>query len=354
MSPAEERAGAAACKATAAEAAGSAGCVGAAGSPRGTAEQGSVPLVHGAAANADAAVDAAGNPAVHAFSRLFAVVAALRGAHGCPWDKDQTPLSMRHNIVEEAFEAADAISGGNAAHAREELGDVLFDVLLTAFMYEQDGSFSVADVLSDVTDKLVRRHPHVFGPEPGSRPLEKAAVNARWDDIKNSVEGRACSNVLDQVPLGFPPLLRAYKLLSKAAKLHFDWESAADARAKLCEELAEVDEAADTVAAELAAHPAADGGRGTPFTRSAQNPAADSAQLHLEEEIGDLLMCAVNLSRMHRVDPSLALDRANRKFYRRFSFVERRMQESGLPFDDAHLAEMEAFWQEAKREERKN
>lgn len=298
------------------------------------------------AAAGDCARDAA-----DAFAALYSVVAALRGTGGCPWDQDQTPLAMRHNIVEEAFEAADAIAQGDAPHVREELGDVLFNVLLTAFMYGQQGEFSVAAMLEEIRAKLVRRHPHVFAAGQDAAPASKEAVNARWDGIKDGIEGRARESVLEQVPQGFPPLLRAYKLLGKAAKLHFDWNDAAGARKKLCEELAAVDDAAAAVRAELAAKPLPGGGKAAPFTVSAGNPAADRAQLHLEEEIGDLLLSAVNLSRMHGVDPSVALDRANRKFVRRFSFVERRMKEQGIPFAEEHLADMEAFWQEAKRGE---
>ncbi len=246
-----------------------------------------------------------------ACERLLHLIQLLRSPDGCPWDKVQTPQSMRPCLIEELFEVVDAVTKDDVSNAREELGDLLFNTLLTAYMYEQHGDFSVADVLNEVTDKLIRRHPHVFsGTEFGS---------GLWDSIKNDTEGRKKDSVLDEVPKGFPPLLKAYKYLKKAAKQHFDWTDGADVRKKILEELSEVDEA----------------------------EAACDAD-HLEEEMGDLLLSVVNLSRFYGIDPSCALARANGKFYQRFTHVEKAMKEHSFPMTKEHLADMERFWQEAK------
>lgn len=246
-----------------------------------------------------------------ACSRLLSLIKMLRSPDGCPWDKVQTPLSMRPCLIEELFEVVDAISRNDASNAREELGDMLFNTLLTAYMYEQNGDFSIADSLNDVTDKLIRRHPHVFAGKEFKAGL--------WDSIKNETEGRKKDSVLDTVPDGFPPLLKAYKYLKKAAKQHFDWTNVADVRKKVVEELEEVDEAA-----------------------------VSGDSVHLEEEIGDLLLSVVNLSRFYGIDPSSALSRANSKFYKRFTYVEKAMREHSVPMSQEHLKDMERFWQEAK------
>lgn len=291
-----------------------------------------------------------------AFSRLYELAQTLRGREGCPWDKDQTPQSMRRDLMEETFEAIDAITQHDAPHVKEELGDVLFNAVLIAYMYEQQGDFTVAGVLDDVCGKLIRRHPHVFdeNSRTGSGAMSVDAVLSQWDVIKGSVEGRARESVLDEVPEGFPPLLKAYKYLGKAAKLHFDWNCAEDAMAKVTEELSEVKDAADDVRRALEAHPVTgrDGRQAAPLTVTAENPAADDCQLHLEEEIGDLLLSIVNVSRKYNVDPAIALDRANRKFHSRFSFVEKCMKEEGIPFAEDHLVDMERFWKDAKNAEK--
>ena len=298
-----------------------------------------------------------------AFLRLSAITRALRAPDGCPWDKDQTPLSLRRDLMEEAFEAIDAITQGDAGHVKEELGDVFFNVMLLAFMYEEAGSFTTEEVLSAIGGKLVRRHPHVFARSEGASQMtgavtDSAAVLSQWDRIKENVEGRKGASVLDSVPEGFPPLLRAYKLLSKAEKKHFMWESSEDALHKVQEEMDEVAEAVnEVVASRPAARPSASADSSSaqhprPFTKSGGSPAFDAAQLHLEEEIGDALFAFVNYARSLGVDASLALDRANRKFYRRFTHVEARMAETGRPMDRAHAADMQAFWDEAKAKEK--
>ena len=282
-----------------------------------------------------------------AFARLYEITRTLRGENGCPWDKDQTSVGLRRSMMEECFEAIDAITSGEPLHVCEELGDVFFNVILQAYMYEQTGDFTVAQSLNDICDKLVRRHPHVFSESAGKSEMQGTPQSAgdvlgQWDKIKENLEGRKGESVLDDVPHGFPPLLRAYKLLKKAAKKGFTWKSALDARAKLAEELQEVEDAAAVVREQKRAP------GDEPFTVSGGSPAVDKAQLHLEEEVGDALFALVNYARLLGVDPAVALDRANRKFYDRFTAVEKGMAREGLPMDGGHLDEMRALWEQAK------
>lgn len=279
--------------------------------------------------------------ASEAFSRLFEVLQKLRAPEGCPWDLDQTPLSMRRDLMEESFEAIDAITEGNPAHAKEELGDAAFNILLIAYMYEQAGDFTVAELFDEIAQKLVRRHPHVFKTEDSK--LTQDELLSQWDKIKDDVEKRRKDSVLDQIPQGFPPLLKAYKMLSKAAKSHFDWPSIDYAKSKVREEFAEIEEAEKSVDSSKKSSGE------KPFTVKSSNVELDAAQLHLEEEFGDFLLSTVNWARMRRIDPTIALERACRKFYRRFTFVEKSMKKSDLEMSEENLSKMEDFWQKAKK-----
>ena len=328
-----------------------------------------------------------------AYKRLYETIKTLRAPGGCPWDREQTPLTMRRDLIEETFEAVDAVSSGDAAHAKEELGDVMLNASMIAYMYEQQNDFSVADAIDELTDKLIRRHPHVFPQSEGMSEVTENVTTGeqvlnQWDRIKENVEGRKSrKTILDEVPEGFPPLLRAYKMQKKAAKKGFDWQSTESVAAKVYEELDEVKEAAralddvksangtldaksasDTANGGTAANgmsetQAAIGKRvtasGTPSRHTAA-PVSDAAKehltasecaaLHLEEEFGDLLFAVVNYMRRFGIDPETAMDRANRKFYRRFAYVEERMTKAGIPMDGDHLQNEDAFWNEAKNE----
>ncbi len=284
-----------------------------------------------------------------AFNRLYTTIRTLRAPDGCPWDRDQTPLSMRRDLVEEVFEAVDAITAQDPSHAKEELGDVMLNATLSAYMYEQNGDFAVADMLNGLTDKLIRRHPHVFKQSQGSVCMTgevktSSEVISQWDKIKETVEGRnGKASILDEVPEGFPPLLKACKMQKAAAKKGFDWKTIEPVAAKVREEFAEVQEAAEGVKKEQASLTE----NTVPLTEHSV-PAVDSAQLHLEEEFGDLLFSVINYMRHLGVDPETAMDRANRKFYRRFSYVEHKMNEAGISMDNSHLDDEERLWQEAK------
>ncbi len=284
-----------------------------------------------------------------ALFRVHELIRVLLGEGGCPWDKNQTPESMRTNLVEEAYEAQDAIVSGDREHIKEELGDVLFNSLLMACMYEKNGAFSVEDVCNEITDKLIRRHPHVFSESEGGKEMLEpvktdGAVADQWERIKDRVEGRKKDSILDEVPPEFPPLAKAYKYVRKAAKKGFDWPKKEDAFAKVEEEFCEVNEALKVLEDQYGEKPE------DALTVNSGNPEMKKAYLHLEEEVGDLLLAVVNMSRKCGVDPNLALDRANRKFYNRFGFVEKSMTSQGVPMERSQIEEMKKLWKKSKLE----
>lgn len=248
------------------------------------------------------------SPQAAAFNRLCELAFTLRSENGCPWDKAQTPLSMRPNLMEETFEAIDAITEENPSHAKEELGDMLFNTVLTAAMYQQEGHWTVAQCVNQVCDKLVRRHPHVFGSLSGaeaaalSSPSQSPAqLKSQWDAIKEKVEGRASKSALDGIPQSFPPLLKALKTLKKAAKAGGLGESPEEVLLKIQEKLALLQKNAD-------------------------RPASSSNTAHLsssiEDSIGELLLSVVDYARLSGVDPSIALHRATGRFQKEFRAAE--------------------------------
>jgi ATP diphosphatase len=267
-------------------------------------------------------------------SRLNEIMAALRTPEtGCPWDLEQTFATIVPYTLEEAYEVADAIERGDVANLREELGDLLLQVVFHARMAEEAGRFDFGDVVDAITRKLIRRHPHVFG---DARDLSSDEVKALWglikaDEKRERAEARRAAGmpaneatgVLAGVPLALPALTRALKLQEKAGKVGFDWNDPRAVLAKLREEI-------DEVEAELDAN-------------DAQRVAG---------EVGDLLFAIANLARHLRVDPETALRGANAKFERRFAHIESRLREAGRAPADATLDEMEALWSEAKQRER--
>lgn len=286
------------------------------------------------------------NTAEKAFNRLYNVVKILRCPEGCPWDKEQTPLSMRRDLIEETFEAIDAITQEDSFHAKEELGDVMLNATMISYMYEQKGDFSVAEVLNELAEKLIRRHPHVFPESEGSVCANTPVKNGeqvlnQWDRIKENLEGRKTECILDEVPQGFPPLLKAYKMQKKAAKKGFDWDNVEDVKAKITEELAEVEEARLKVNELLKNQDAH-------VFEMKSSKEADEAQKELEGEIGDLLFAVVNYARHLGVDPETALNATNKKFHKRFSYVQKKMEENEIPMIQENLSKMDEFWNEAK------
>jgi tetrapyrrole methylase family protein/MazG family protein len=266
-----------------------------------------------------------------AFAALYDTVVRLRAPDGCPWDREQTPESLRGDLIEETYECVEAIDEKDPAHVREELGDLFLLATMLSYLYEQEGLFSVEDTLRGIVKKLIRRHPHVFGESrEESEPLSSADVLRNWAKIKVEQEGRKPKDgLLDGVSRALPPLDRAHRLQKKAAKAGFDWPDIGGVLDKLEEELEETRVA-------IAALEAAQG-RATEAPREA-----------LEGELGDLLFSVTNLCRFLKVDPSVALQGANAKFVKRFSHVEKRMRETGREMSAGNLKAMDAFWEEAK------
>lgn len=252
------------------------------------------------------------------FSKSIEIVKILRGPDGCPWDKAQTHQTIRKNMIEEAYELVETIDLMDVNHMVEELGDVLLQVLLHAQIGEDEGYFNINDVISELNKKLIRRHPHVFTDVKVSSPEEALR---EWDKIKK-VEKKNGTNkresALDGVPKDLPVMYYAYKLQKKAAKVGFDWDNVKDVYAKIYEELDEVISA--------------------------------SEKEEQMQELGDLMFAIINLARFYNVDPEEALMMTNRKFVKRFNFIEKKLLEENISIDNASLQLMEKYWNSAKKE----
>ncbi len=255
--------------------------------------------------------------------RLLGIMARLRDPDGgCPWDLEQTFATIAAYTIEEAYEVADAIERGDMVELKSELGDLLFQTVFHARMAEEAGLFAFDDVANAMSDKLVRRHPHVFADEAAKG--DAAEQKARWEDIKAAERAaKAQHGVLDDVPVGLPALARAAKLTKRAARVGFDWPSTDEVFDKLDEEVGELK--AEIAAGDL-----------------------DKAR----EEMGDLLFVVANLARKLGVEPEDALRGANAKFVRRFGFIEAELAKAGRTPDQSDLAEMDGLWDAAKVAER--
>jgi MazG family protein len=258
------------------------------------------------------------------FQGLVELIARLRAPGGCPWDREQTHRSLKPMTLEEAYEVLEAIDDGDDGHLASELGDLLLQVVFHAQIAAEQSRFTVADVVRAVSDKMVRRHPHVFGGETASTSGE---VLRNWEALKRAEQaergGHETASMLDSVSGRVPAVMEAYQMTTKAARVGFDWPDAGAVLEKVEEELHELREAV-----------------------TAGNRAAAAA------EVGDLLFAVVNLARLLGEDPESALKSANRKFRRRFRHVEDRLRERGLTPAGSSLEEMESLWTEAKQRER--
>jgi MazG family protein len=258
-----------------------------------------------------------------ALDALVALMRMLRGPSGCPWDREQTLDTLLPFVLEEAHEVVEAVERRDFDELKGEIGDLMFEGVFLSQLTAETGTFTITDALNDVRAKLVRRHPHVFAPDPGTAAITTPdAVKDRWDQIKSverAEKGRERASQIDGVPEGLAALLRAARISSKAAQVGFDWTSPGQVLEKIDEEVAEVREA-------LAA-----GDRD-----------------HVAEEVGDLLFAVANLARKLELDPEALLRAANRKFAARFRAMEARLQEAGTPVGSASLEVMEAAWQAVK------
>jgi MazG family protein len=269
------------------------------------------------------------------FEKLVAVQARLRAPNGCPWDREQTHQSLRTYLVEEAYEVLEALESGNDTKFAEEMGDLLLQIVFHSQIAREEGRFMVSDVIREIHDKMIRRHPHVFGT---TRAKDSAEVLRNWEQIKaeerraggNTRDAKAGNNIpkevslLDGVSRALPATLEGFQLTRKASRIGFDWEDAGGVFEKMREE-----------------------------TEELKKVLGNQDHQKIEEELGDLLFAAVNLSRFLKVDPEIALKKANAKFTRRFRTMEKLARESGREFKDLPREEMENYWEAAKKLEGK-
>jgi len=258
--------------------------------------------------------------AKRSFAELVALMTTLRGPGGCPWDREQTLATLKPFIVEEAYEVVEAIDNEDRAALMEELGDFLLQAVFAAEIAREERSFDIDDVIAAIYNKLVRRHPHVFG-DVEANDAEQVLVN--WEKLKNEERKAENKSVLAGVPQSLPALLKASRLTEKAARVGFDWRRASDVFAKIDEEVRELREAVD-----------------------------GNDPQHIHEEIGDLLFSIANIARKLDVNAEEALQSANRKFARRFESMERSVRADGRNLDQLTLEQMDALWDEAKSAER--
>ncbi len=261
------------------------------------------------------------------FVRLVDIMARLRAPDGCPWDREQTIDTLKKYVLEETYEVLEAIDHHDHQALREELGDFLLQAVFLARLEEEAGHFSIADSIRAIADKLIRRHPHVFGRDAGEAALDTAdQVRTRWEEIKSTERGSAkkAQTLLSGLPVALPALLRAQHISARAASVGFDWLRAADVVDKMREEVEEIAEVVEV-------------------------PEAVSTE-RLEEEMGDLLFAVANLSRKLGVEPETALRKANDKFTKRFTTMEKRIEARERKMTEMSLDELEAEWQRVKQE----
>ena len=257
------------------------------------------------------------NEAENATARLLEVMDTLR--RECPWDREQTFDSLRNNTIEEVYELADAITDKNMEGIKEELGDLLLHVAFYSKLGDEQGAFNYTDVANGVCDKLIYRHPHVYGDIHADTPEE---VKQNWEALKLRKKRRK-SGTLGGVPVSLPAMVKAFRVGEKAAAVGFDWQKREDVWDKVKEELMEVD---------------------------AELQAKDKERL--TDEMGDLFFALINACRLYGIDPEGALERTNKKFIRRFNHIEQRAEEQGRTLSDMTLEEMDGYWNEAKQSEK--
>jgi len=249
--------------------------------------------------------------------RLIDIMEVLRSKEGCPWDREQTHKTLKKYLIEETYEYLEVVDLEDKSRMCEELGDVLLQVVFHAQIANENGDFNIDDVIDVICEKMIHRHPHVFGDVSAETSSE---VLKNWEEIKKKEKGNIDqASVLQDVPINLPALMRGYKVQQKAAQVGFDWDDTAYVFAKIREEIDELEEQ---------------------YKKSDKDG--------IEDELGDVLFSVVNLSRFLKVDPELSLSRSTNKFIRRFKYVEQRASELGKKLNEMTLAEMDVLWEEAK------
>jgi MazG family protein len=293
--------------------------------------------------NPSAPADPSGSAHIPTYSLpdLLDIMAKLRAPDGCPWDRKQTHQSLLNHLIEESYEFVDAVENGDRANMKEELGDVLLQVVFHAQLAREAGDFDFAQVVQGISEKLVRRHPHVFGGS-GLKLDGAEAVEVKWDELKKAEKAGngepPAESGLGSMPRHLPALLKADKLQKRAGQSGFDWPDYRGPMDKIREELEEFRQEAEVAETAEAA---------------ADKPGAQPNPDRLESEFGDLLFAAVNLGRFFKLDPEKALARANRKFMDRYAGMEKLAQAEGVRFPELSLEEKEALWVRVKGEEKK-
>jgi tetrapyrrole methylase family protein/MazG family protein len=254
------------------------------------------------------------------FARLMEIMRRLRGPGGCPWDAEQSHESLKRYLIEETYEVIEAIDNNDPQHLKEELGDLLLQPVFHAVIAEEAGTFTMDEVLEAINDKLVRRHPHVFGDQTVNSAGEQVE---NWERIKKAEKGEERQSALAGVPPHMPALMKAEKITEKAARVGFDWEHVDQVFAKVLEELHELEETM-----------------------------VEGDQARIEAELGDLLFAIVNLGRFLSVNPEQALGKTIGRFVQRFAYVEETLHAAGNQMKDATLEQMNMLWEEAKKKER--
>lgn len=250
------------------------------------------------------------------FREFVNIVKKLRSPEGCPWDREQTLFSLKEHLIEEAYELVDAIDKGDIANIKEELGDLLLHVVLHSVIAEEEDYFQLKDVIKCISEKLIRRHPHVFG---DIKVKDSKDVMINWEKIKKDEKNR--KSILEEIPNNLPSIQKALKLQERARKVGFDWQNMEDCMAKVAEEFDEF-----------------------------KSAVATGNYSEIEHEMGDLLFAIVNFSRFININPDEALRKTNHRFIARFSYIEKRLADKSLTFEDVTLEDLDILWDEAKKQ----
>jgi len=274
------------------------------------------------------------------FEKLCEIVAKLRAPGGCPWDREQTHESLLRQLIEEAYEVAGAVRAKDTVNFREELGDLLLHVVMHAEIARESGQFQIDDVLNEVTDKLVRRHPHIFGTTDAQ---DSSTVLRQWEAIKREEKRKTHAHYLDGLPAALPALIRAQKAQAKAARVNFDWTELGDVISKIDEELGETKAAIE----KWDRHLADDSRAGL---RLVERSSSERSPCHeVEDEIGDVLFAVVNLARKCKLDAESTLQSATDKFVERFNRLEEELEAQGKRLGEVGLEELDKIWNKIKK-----